>query len=365
MTSIYLIRHAQAEGNLYRICQGQYDSILTDRGWRQVQALEKRFAGVEIDGVYASDLYRTCATATALSRPRRLPIRRRQDLREICVGVWEQRTWGDIARTEPGRMEDFTLRPQQWHVEGAEWPLVARDRVLAALGEIARENEGKTVAVFSHGYVLRLSLAALQGISLEDLAKTPVGDNTAVSLLRWNGTDWRVMFRDNSGHLQTPDVRPRRRASGLEPGLWFRPLELPRQAELMEDLVAPWWTEGVFDRARLLADAGRRWNLLGLWGEEPAGLLQMGPETGWISLLSIREDCRKRGFGVQLIGQAVQRTRLQGGETLRTALAGDSPARPFFLEYGFVSKGSLLDGRELLEKDIGFDWGILGKLEKI
>ena len=51
MTTIYLIRHAEAEGNLYRIAQGQDDSILTDRGWRQVKALERRFDGVQIDEV--------------------------------------------------------------------------------------------------------------------------------------------------------------------------------------------------------------------------------------------------------------------------------------------------------------------------
>ena len=61
MTTIYLIRHAEAEGNLYRIAQGQDDSSLTDRGWRQVKALERRFDGVQIDAVYASDLYRTRA----------------------------------------------------------------------------------------------------------------------------------------------------------------------------------------------------------------------------------------------------------------------------------------------------------------
>ena len=35
MTNLYLIRHAEAEGNLYRIAQGQHDSNLTSRGWRQ------------------------------------------------------------------------------------------------------------------------------------------------------------------------------------------------------------------------------------------------------------------------------------------------------------------------------------------
>ena len=87
MTTIYLIRHAEAEGNLYRVAQGQYNSIITDRGRRQIAALARRFADIPIDAVYSSDLYRTCATAQAICVPKGLPLHRRRDLREICVGV--------------------------------------------------------------------------------------------------------------------------------------------------------------------------------------------------------------------------------------------------------------------------------------
>ena len=56
MTTIYLIRHAEAEGNLYRIAQGQANSSITDRGERQIQALARRFADIPIDAVYALSL---------------------------------------------------------------------------------------------------------------------------------------------------------------------------------------------------------------------------------------------------------------------------------------------------------------------
>ena len=79
MTTIYLVRHAEAEGNLYRIAQGQNNSNLTDRGWRQVRALERRFADIPVDAVYSSDLYRTCATASAIYKPKGLPLHRRKD----------------------------------------------------------------------------------------------------------------------------------------------------------------------------------------------------------------------------------------------------------------------------------------------
>ena len=78
MTTIYLIRHAEAEGNLYRIAQGQANSSITDRGERQIQALARRFADIPIDAVYASDLYRTCATASAIYKPKGLPLHRRR-----------------------------------------------------------------------------------------------------------------------------------------------------------------------------------------------------------------------------------------------------------------------------------------------
>ena len=360
MTKLYIIRHAEAEGNLYRIAQGQYDSILTDRGWRQVDALAKRFAEIPIDTVYSSDLYRTCATASAIYQPKGLPLRRRRDLREICVGSWEQKTWGQIAREDPEQLENFDHRLHLWHVEGAETPLQVQSRVLAAVRQIAAENPGKTVAVFSHGAAIRLLLAALQGYSLEELGRTPHGDNTAVSLIEAEGDDLRVVFRDDNSHLQTPEYLAgetvRKRATALEPGLWFRPLRLPEEAPLLSAMVSGAWAGGrAFDEARLLADAAGRHTLVGCLGEEPVGLVQLGPEAGWISLACIAPAFRKRGFGIQLIGQAVQETRAGGGARLYIAEAAAKAAGPFFQDHGFVPAGPAV-----LEKNIGYRPEFLG-----
>ena len=70
MTKLYVIRHAEAEGNIYRRIHGHYDSRITSNGLRQIRALERRFAAVPIDAVYASDLNR--AMLTLGGRPLRL-----------------------------------------------------------------------------------------------------------------------------------------------------------------------------------------------------------------------------------------------------------------------------------------------------
>lgn len=354
MTTIYLIRHAEAEGNLYRIAQGQHESSLTDRGWRQVRALERRFADVPIDAVYASDLYRTRATATAIYRSHSLPLHRCPGLREICVGDWEGQTWGDIARATPQAMADFSSRMDRWSIPGAETPAQVLARVRETVESIARENPGKTLALFSHGYAIRLLLANLQGVSLRETGeKSPTGDNTAVSLLEWDGERLRVVFMNDNSHLKTPEYlageKPARskRAFALEPGLWFRSLE---GEGAPERLAAAWGAaggQGPVPAASL--------TLEGMLGEEPVGLLHMAPETGRIVLAYIRPENRRRGLGVQLLGQAVLHAREQGGETLSAVLPAGAEGEDYLRVCGFVPVGEAPEDETLWQKSIGFD----------
>ena len=66
MTTLYLIRHAEAEGNAYRRIDGWYNSLITPNGLLQIEALRRRFEPIQIDACYASNLYRTCKTASAI-----------------------------------------------------------------------------------------------------------------------------------------------------------------------------------------------------------------------------------------------------------------------------------------------------------
>ena len=201
-------------------------------------------------------------------------------------------------------------------------------------------------------------LAELEGYSLDRLSETPVGGNTAVSLVEAENGRMRVVFRDDVSHLQTEAYlareKPRKRDSALEPGLCFAPLQLPEQEDFLADCVSAAWTESgkavPFDRARLLADAAERTTLVGYLDEKPVGLVQLGPETGWISLACVEPACRSRGFGVQLLGQAVRLTREHEGRELRLSLAENASTAGFFRKHGFRTAGG-----PVLIKDIGYD----------
>ena len=95
MTTIYLIRHAEAEGNRYRRAHGWYNSTITDRGYHQIAELAKRFADTKFDAVYSSDRFRTMITALAIYKTHGLPLRTVRALRRDRRRA--------IGRTPPGR----------------------------------------------------------------------------------------------------------------------------------------------------------------------------------------------------------------------------------------------------------------------
>ena len=86
MTEIYVIRHVQAEGNLYRHMQGHWDGDVTPVGVRQRDALAERFRDVPVDAVYSSDLWRARFTASAITKYHDLPVQLDARLREINIG---------------------------------------------------------------------------------------------------------------------------------------------------------------------------------------------------------------------------------------------------------------------------------------
>ena len=166
MTTIYLIRHAEAEGNLYRRAHGWYNSTITDRGYRQIAALTKRFTDTKFDAVYSSDRFRTMITALSIYKTHGLPLRTVRALREIDVGYWEDTPWAELERIDPEQLANFSNDSQNWHVPGCESFAEVRERMRKALTEIAEAHPNGTVAVFSHGMAMRIIVGTLQGMTL-------------------------------------------------------------------------------------------------------------------------------------------------------------------------------------------------------
>ena len=357
MTTIYLIRHAQAEGNLYRRCHSWHNGLLTQKGREQVKALEKRFEGVPFDAVYSSDLYRTMSTAGAIYRPRGLTLRVDPQLREIGAGVWEDVPWGQLLHDHRDSLTAFLRCDPAWRVEGSETHPQVRRRGRAAVERIAQAHPGQTVAVVSHGCAIRAGLSAWLELGEDEIGRLPLPDNTGVAKLEVTDGRVNVIYYNDSRHLPPPSAPPLVGVAGMEKNaLRFSPLPLPQQrarylAALEDCGLAPDGLEPNLQPSDSI--------VLALLGDTPVGLLHMdwakedARRTGWVSLLYVAPEFRSKRFGVQLLGHAVCTYRAMGRQFLRLQCPpGHERAEQFFLAHGFAPA----DGQPgVLETYIGLE----------
>ena len=333
MTTIYLIRHAEAEGNIFRRLHGQYNSNVTPNGMRQIAALAERFRDVPVDAVYASDLIRTQTTASAICRPKQLPLHTDARFREIKCGVWEDTPFGQFDRLDHQSSYDFSHHPHRWHAEGSERFADYTGRFLRALDEVVRENEGKTVAVFSHGMVLRGVLQSL--FFPDDEAAVPHSENTAVSRLRWENGAYTLDYLNDASHIPyeistVGKQRWWRSSEKTDLNLWYRPAVAEDAAFLTALGFAP--------------QDGQRVEI-GMLGEEAVGAVATtyhGTEST-LEFLGVTAAQRGKGFAPQLLGEAVCPLRTQGVQRLAAAPTDDPGALRLLERFGFDMESRALD----------------------
>lgn len=383
-TKIYLIRHAEAEGNLYRRSQGQYNSNVTSLGRVQIAALAERFRDVPLDALWSSDLNRTQSTAAAVRKYHpELTLHLDPRLREIDVGVWEDLPWGNIARDYPEQMEFFSHDPARWSVPGGEPYVDVQARVRAAVLDIAAKYPGGSVAVVSHGLAIRSLLCELFGIPSNEIDRLPYGDNTSVTLLTAEDGELAVEWYNDASHLEERGI-----STFARQGWWreaakktpaarvyshFVPLDPRNEGELYTRLYAATWREShgglegftpavYLHTAERHADRDPRCVMKLYTGGEFGGVIELDPDrgaevgAGWISLVYLEPEARGRRLGVQLIGHAVSFFRRQGRSSLRLHVAYDNENAVGFYEHiGFRDIGTAqgaLGPLHLMEMDI-------------
>ncbi|MBP1737612.1 MAG: Phosphoglycerate mutase [Oscillospiraceae bacterium] len=380
MTRIYLIRHAEAEGNLYRRVHGWYDSLITENGHLQIKALEERFADVPLDAVYSSDLFRAKTTANALCAAKGLKLRIRSDLREVNMGEWEDNTWAGVNQVHPELLTLFNHNSSRWQVEGGETLTQLRDRVSNAILEIAADHDGETVAVVSHGMAIRNVLAKFLGQPVDE-TEILHGDNTCVALLEIEGERVGIAFHNDNSHLGELSTFKRqsfwKKGGGAlsDASLWFRPLDFQDYGKLYYEARKEAWSsihgslkgfdgEGFYHDAVAQTDRDARAVMLAMLGDQPAGMIQLDfwrdvdQKVGGIPFYYMMPETREKGIGVQLLGEAISLYRKMGREKLRLRCAPDNDrAQRFYKRYGFVKIAEEQGSRiplDVLEKKIGY-----------
>ena len=203
MCELLLIRHGRSAD----VVPGSDESLdppLHDIGHRQAEALARRLDHKDIAAIYASDLTRAVQTAGYLAMAHGLDVRQREDLREVWLGEWER---GEFRRRAQARDPEWLAfaRSGRWDlVPGSEGDVALRTRVSRAIGEIAAQHGGDTVAVVVHGGVINGYLAATFETTASWFALI---ENTSVTVVLAGAGRRLLVTLNDCTHLYDPVVQ--------------------------------------------------------------------------------------------------------------------------------------------------------------
>lgn len=307
LTTIYLIRHAESEGNLCRRLLGQHDGNVTLRGLRQIADLKRRFENIHVDACYCSDLTRAENTALAVTEPNGLEYRVDPGFREVGVGDWENFPVGYLNTYHGLKMIQFGRDPVNWSVPGSEtFPQYTR-RFLDSMNQAVLRHEGGVIAIVTHSMVMRGALSTL----FPDL-KQPSSCNTAVSCLTYENGVYTPQWIYDGSHLSPENASLGRQKWWQQDGaqgddtFWYRPGLTP-----LEELQAP--------------ESPIAYTVLE--DQRPVGLIclsEENAETGRVDYIGLIPAYRGFDLAVQLMGQGITDLRDRGKHWMRLR-GGDDP----------------------------------------
>ena len=183
MVTFLIVRHGYSMGNKEKRFSGQMDVALDEIGLRQANSIaEYILANFCVDAIYTSDLQRAIDTVKPVAKALKLPVIKRKNLREVDVGDWQGKLITDVEKEFPESFALYKENPGLSHFDGGESYAQLQQRVVAAMNELAVENDEKTVLVGTHGGVIRTLRAAWTDTPLDKIKEIPHVPNASLTV---------------------------------------------------------------------------------------------------------------------------------------------------------------------------------------
>lgn len=174
-TTIYLVRHGTTEWNQQLRYQGRADNPLDDAGERQGSLLENYFADIDVDLGVTSPLQRAKKTLEycLASQKHPVPVIVDPSVIEFDFGVVDGMTKEQLQQLYPEFFRMYVLNEDRGHAAapGGESLRQVYCRMRDGILRIAREHQGSTIVIASHGTAIQTFLNYAEDIPADKMGR--------------------------------------------------------------------------------------------------------------------------------------------------------------------------------------------------
>ena len=145
---------------------------------------------------------RAYCTGLAIAEKCGVPIIKDKNLREIYAGEWEGKLFTDIENTYADDYKIWRQDTGNARCTGGESVRELSERIYNFLQKIAKENDGKTIAVATHATPIRAMHSLVQFSNLDEMKNIRWVTNASVSILIFDGEKFELVEKCYDAHLE-------------------------------------------------------------------------------------------------------------------------------------------------------------------
>ncbi len=165
MTRLLLIRHAPTPETGNKLTGRRAGVGLDAAGKEVASATATALADVDLAAVYSSPVLRCRQTARIIAEPHGLEITQYRNLTEVDYGTWTGRSLASLRRTK--LWQQLLAAPSRTRFPGGELLGDVAARAVRSCEELAGVHGKDTIAVVSHGDVIKAALAHYLGVPVD------------------------------------------------------------------------------------------------------------------------------------------------------------------------------------------------------
>ena len=201
-TIIYLVRHTQTIGNVQKRLTGRSDYELTVEGKIFVHKLTERLKEVRFERAYSSGSNRTLKTILPLAELNKLQIIQEDDLDEMYFGIYDGWTWEEVNKVNPKIDKLHKEKNEIMEIPEQETTKQVAERMYKEIEKIAKNNQGKTILICSHGVAIEAFIRKVKNQSFLEEVEENSQKNTSVNILEYDDGKFTVKLLNDISHIK-------------------------------------------------------------------------------------------------------------------------------------------------------------------